>query len=215
MQPTAQGNPFIQAVPGVNPTPPPSVATPPTPPAPIDFGSMVTEPPPPINQVAAPAESQAGTFPTLQEATAAKNEYPTNLATPAQPPISFGQPPTESVTTNVSFPAPEPVLAPPPQPAGENISPFGAPATPAPETVPIPTPGLNVLSNSISEQLKPTEESKTPITEVFMRLNEMLQGARGNPALEQIILNAAQKIVNDVAQNQNIPPGAVVVNTQT
>lgn len=74
-------------------------------------------------------------------------------------------------------------------------------------------PNLSALKEPVSEQLRNQEGSPTTITSTFQKLNEMLQGASGNPQLEALILKAAQSIVDGVAQNQKIPAGSVQIDS--
>ncbi|MBI2621448.1 MAG: hypothetical protein HYW63_02260 [Candidatus Levybacteria bacterium] len=70
-------------------------------------------------------------------------------------------------------------------------------------------PNLSSLSGSVTEQLTPPEGSKTPLTATFMKFDEMIKGAGDNEALRKIILSSAQRVVDEVAKNEEIPPGSV------
>jgi hypothetical protein len=211
-QPGIQAPPPIE-MPGVIPPPTPEAVQRPS--APINFGSMITESPPGINPMGTAQEIKPNTFPTLQDAAEqAKNQFQDANLAPAQPPHGYGQPTTEIGANPSSFPVQE--VAPAPfQPTIETVSPFGVSSVQSHDNTPLQAPNLNALSEQVAEQLKPTEESKAPpITQTFLKLNEMLSGAKGNPALEQIILKAAQTIVDEVAQNKDVPPGTIEINPQ-
>lgn len=151
---------------------------------------------PPAPPPAIPME-QAGAWAQPQNPNAPLSSF---VSVPASPSASIPEAPT---------PKPEPSFAsmPPSEPIKQQtISTAQAGAWSEPQV-------------TVDESAKSTSEAEgekltTHIEHTFMKLDEMLKGAQGNPELEKIILAATQKIVDDTAQNDSITPGTTKSNEE-
>ena len=85
--------------------------------------------------------------------------------------------------------------------------------TPTSETPEVTEPNLEALKMPLTEQLEADEKSPTPLTQTFMKFDEMLKGAGGNEELERIILEAAKEVAEKTATNSGIPAGSVKVDS--
>jgi len=78
-----------------------------------------------------------------------------------------------------------------------------------------PNPQLDSLSGPIAESITLPEDSKAKMTQVFMGLNNALKGAGDNERLQEVILKAAQGVVDDIIKKEGLPEGSAVIDSQS